>query len=131
MWLIVRQLPIKAGWLDAPLTLWNLAETICLNKARNTKDMFSVGPKQDFLPHSSTTHPPTIKALQTAKINKIRPSASPHWFLTEGSHYQTRKANSYSPLPGNDLRPLDWNSDLLITTPLICVLRNYSKTLYT
>ena len=93
--------------------------------------MFSVSPKQDFLPHSSTTRPPTIKALQTAKINKIRPSTSPHWFLTEGSHYQTRKANSYSPLPGNDLRPLDWNSDLLITTPLICDLRNYSKTLYT
>ena len=69
--------------------------------------MFSVSPKQDFLPHSSTTRPPTIKALQTAKINKIRPSASPHWFLTEGSHYQKRKANSYSPLPGNDLRLLD------------------------
>ena len=28
MWLIFRQLPTKAGWWDAPLTLQDLAETI-------------------------------------------------------------------------------------------------------
>ena len=29
MWLIVRQLPIKAGWWDAALALRHLAKTIC------------------------------------------------------------------------------------------------------
>ena len=28
VWLIARQLPMKAGWWDAPLTLWDLAKTI-------------------------------------------------------------------------------------------------------
>ena len=70
VWSIVRQPPIKTGWWDAPLTLWDLAE-ICLNKARNTKDAFSAGPKQDLVPHATTTHPPTIKAFQTTKITKL------------------------------------------------------------
>ena len=29
MWPIVRQLPMKACWWDAPLKLWDLAEAIC------------------------------------------------------------------------------------------------------
>ena len=30
MWPIVRQLPMKAGWWDAPLTLQDLAEALCM-----------------------------------------------------------------------------------------------------
>ena len=71
VWLIVRQLPVKAGWWDAPLTLWDLAKTICLNKARSTKDAFSASPKQDLQPHATTIHPPTIKSLQTTKITEL------------------------------------------------------------
>ena len=30
MWLIVRQLPMKSGWWDAPILLWDLAKTMCM-----------------------------------------------------------------------------------------------------
>ena len=49
----------------------DLAKTICLNKARNTKDAFSAGPKKVLVPHTSTTHPPAIEALQFKKITKL------------------------------------------------------------
>ena len=45
------------------------------NKTRNTKDVISAGPKQDFLLHatnnSTNAHAPTIKVFQTAKITKL------------------------------------------------------------
>ena len=61
------------------------------------------------------TLPPTMIALQN---NNTRSSLSPHWFLRGGSPYQNLKANSYSPLLGNDLRLLDLSSDLLTIRPL-------------
>ena len=35
MWLIIRQLSIKAGWWGATLTIWNLAKAICLYEKKN------------------------------------------------------------------------------------------------
>ena len=48
----------------------DLAETICLSKARSAKGAFSACPKQYLLPYATITHLPIIKALQTAKITK-------------------------------------------------------------
>ena len=45
-------------------------------------------------PSQLTSLPPTNKALQN---NNIKPSVSPHIFLTEGSQHQNFKASSYSP----------------------------------
>ena len=42
-----------------------------LNKTKNIKDAISADPKQEFLLHSSTIHPSTIKALQTRQITKL------------------------------------------------------------
>ena len=55
--------------------LRDLAEAIYLNKARNIKDAFLAGARQDLLPHATIIHPPTITAGY--KNNKIRPFASP------------------------------------------------------
>ena len=54
--------------------IWKLGFTLrppSLNKTKNIKDMISAGPKQDILPHATTTHPTTIKELQTTKITKL------------------------------------------------------------
>ena len=50
--------------------LWDLAETICLQKTRNKGGEFSSDTGQD-LPQANTTHPPTTTALQTTKITKL------------------------------------------------------------
>ena len=47
-----------------------------------------------FPPSHLISLPPTNKALQN---NNIKPSVSPHIFLTEGPQYQSFKASSYSP----------------------------------
>ena len=36
-------------------------------KASNTKYVFSAGPKQDLLPHTTTTHPLTVQAPQAIR----------------------------------------------------------------
>ena len=54
---------------------------------RNTKDENKQGKKQDFLLQGTTTHPPTIRALQTAKTTKLGLLSLPHWFLTESWQY--------------------------------------------
>ena len=73
--LIVRQLPIKAGWWNALLTLQDLADAICLNKARNTKNAFSALNKTIC----SVRPPPTDnKAAQTTNITKLGPLSLPH-----------------------------------------------------
>ena len=79
--------PIKASWRDVPLTLRDLAKTLCPNKAKNTIGAFSASPEQDLLPHANTTHLATIKVLQTAKITKLGLLPLSIWFLTEGSQY--------------------------------------------
>ena len=60
-------------------------------KFRLEKDTISGGPKQDFLPLSTTPHPPTIKATPKKKSNKAMLSAPhppPHWFSTQSLlHY--------------------------------------------
>ena len=88
---------------------WNFGLTLhhpSLNKTRNTKDATSAGPNQSFMLHTNTTYPPTIKALPTTKT-KLGLLSFPLCFLTEGSPYHNWKANSYSPLPGNNVGPLD------------------------
>ena len=49
-----------------------------LNKTKYIKHVISAGPKQEFLLHITTIHPPTIKALQTRKIKKLGSLFSPH-----------------------------------------------------
>ena len=56
-----------------------------LNRTKNTKDTISTGPKLGFLLHSTTIHPPTIKALQTRKTTKLGSLSLPYYFLTEAS----------------------------------------------
>ena len=56
--------------------------------------MISAGPKWDFLPHPNTTHPHTIKPLQTTKRTKLGLLSLPSmWFLTKSWHtpYSTGK----------------------------------------
>ena len=105
-------------WLTSETKIWNLALTLrppSLNRIRNTQNVILPDPKQDYLLHTTTTHPPTIKALQTKKNTSC---FSPHWILTEDSQCQNWKANSHSFLPENILPPLDLNSDLLTIRPL-------------
>ena len=64
--------------------------------------------------------PPTIKACQ----NNIRYSLSPNWFLRGGSQCQNGKANSNSPLSGNDLELLDLSSDFPTIRPLKYIVIN-------
>ena len=61
----------KSLLVNAPLTLRDLAEAACLDKARNTKDAFAAASRQELLPHATTTQRPTIKVLQTTKITKL------------------------------------------------------------
>ena len=75
---LLLQRPPKNETLDS-------ASMLCLNKTRNTKDEISTSPKQNILPQATTTHLPTIKALQTTIIT--RPSVSPPFFLTEEPKY--------------------------------------------
>ena len=57
------------------------------------KDEISAGPTQNFLPQATTTHPPAIRALQNAKTTTLGLLSLCHWFLTEDSLYQHRRAN--------------------------------------
>ena len=70
------------------------------NKTRNTKDAIPASPKQDFLLHTTTTHLPTIRALQTTKITKLGlPTLPPVAFKT----HQNYKADMYFVFRGIDL----------------------------
>ena len=65
---------------------WSFGLMLCLpslNKTRNTKDAILACPKQDFLLHTNTTHPPTVE-----EITKLGLQSLPHWFLIEVSQYQ-------------------------------------------
>ena len=93
------------------------------------KEENSAGPKQDSLPQLTTTKPSIFKPLQTAKLTKLGLlSLSLNCFLTEDSLHQNRKANSYSPLPENDLQPLSWCLDLLIFRLPMCFQRVHAIT---
>ena len=67
-----------------------------------------VGPKQDFLLHSTTT-PRQLKHCKLKKIIKLGFLSLPYWFLTESSQYQSWKANLFPALAGNNLGPLELN----------------------
>ena len=71
--------------------------------------MIPAGPKWDFLLHANTTHPLTIKALQTTERAKLSLLSLPSmWFLTRSCIHHA--------LPGNDLGPPWWNPVVLTTT---------------
>ena len=96
-------------WLKSETKTLNLGLTLpplSWNKTRSTKDASSGYNKQDFLPHTTTNHPPTIKTLQTTIIKKLGLLFVPQWFLKQGLQYQNWKANTYSPLPRNSLGTL-------------------------
>ena len=57
VWLIVRQLPVKSGWVNAPLTLQDLAKAIFLNIARDTFTGYPLPPAQNL---SLNTPPPSL-----------------------------------------------------------------------
>ena len=131
---------MKAGRRDAPFAPRDLPEAIQKQYIYNTNypaspilifnqvhttDEISAGPKWDCLPQTAIKHPPTTRALQTTKIKWGV------WFsLTKVSLCQTLRSKSYSPLRGNDPRPLDYSSEKLTTTPLWHNQWVYSKTLY-
>ena len=55
---------VSYSWLTSKTKRWNLRLTLrppSLNKTRNTKDVISTCPKQDFLLHTTNQHPPTNK----------------------------------------------------------------------
>ena len=52
----------------------------------------SAGPKYDFLPQATTTHPPTIIALKTTKTTRLGLLSLRHCFITEASLYQHQRA---------------------------------------
>ena len=60
---------------------------------------------------------PNEKALQTAKITKV--DLLSFSSLIFDRRFTNSKANSYSPLLGNDLGPLGMKSDLLTIRPRI------------
>ena len=69
-WLVVRQLPMKAGWWDASLTLWDLAEAISITRSTISHSFIQTQPLlctsacgYEFhafavQPHSTFTAPP-------------------------------------------------------------------------
>ena len=74
VWLIVRELPIKSGWVNASLALQDLAEAIFLNITRNTHT-FSAGPPCKTF--CLTQLPPIHQQFKHFyKNNKIRLSVS-------------------------------------------------------
>ena len=104
-----------------------------LNKTRNLSPFHlttlpNVAPSQPHHPSTFLTFPtslppppPTIKACQN---NIIRYSLSPNWFLRGSSQCQNGKANSNSPLSGNDLELLDLSSDFPTIRPLKYIVIN-------
>ena len=48
MWLIIRQLTMTAGWWDAPLALWDLAEAVSITAFRIWKNNIGKGGIKDF-----------------------------------------------------------------------------------
>ena len=69
--LIIRQLPIKAGCVNTPLTIQDLAKAVFLDIARNM-DTFSAGPTyKTFCLMQPPTHPPTVNSSTPRKITKL------------------------------------------------------------
>ena len=85
VWIIFRLLPMKAGWWDAPLALWNLAETICMILTMGGSPFWSHGGSLavKFLPQLST-HPTPIPSEPS-------PKRFPH------RHYQELQSSHNSP----------------------------------
>ena len=112
---------------------WNFGLALrspSLNKVKNTKDTILAVPKQDFLLRATTTHPTTIKEVQTIRITKLGLLSLPHWFLTEGLKNQNWKANTCSPPPGKDLGPFELDSILQTIMLLIYIRCCYPETIY-
>ena len=103
------------SWLTSETKRWNLGLTLhppSLTKTRNTKDGIFAGPKQDFLLHTNTTYPQTIKALQTTKIAKLGFGFNIRFTISE-----LKSKFIFTP-PRNQLGQLDLKSGLLTISPL-------------
>ena len=115
--------------------IWNVWLTLCApswNYTKNTKTRFQPALNKTLCPKLPPPNRWKLKhSNNNNNDNKIRPRISlPHWFLTEGSQHQNRKANSYSPLSGNNVGPLNWNTDLLTIRPPLYTHWQYSITWY-
>ena len=71
VWLIVRQLPIIAGWWDAPLAIWDLDEAMRIIRSKisytvwsNLNRFFVHQPAATNSMHLQSTHTPHSQRLQ-------------------------------------------------------------------
>ena len=71
VWLIVRQLPIRAGWWDAPLAIWYLDEAMRITRSKisytvwsNLNRFFVHQPAATNSMHVQSTHTPHSQRLQ-------------------------------------------------------------------
>ena len=91
----------------------------------------AAGSKQDFLLYTTTTHPPTIKALQTTKITKLGVLSLPPLALNRIPQCQNWKDNKYFDFPGNNPGSSERNSEVLTIRSLLYVQNDYRKAIYT